>query len=85
MRITPHDLPILTSPRLALVGIDDQVPRSIVLLPPGLVHEGPFESGGEAGSTAAAETGGFDLVDEEVVALEDDILRPMPVASSLCV
>lgn len=52
MRVAAHDLAVLARPRLALVRVHDEVPRSLVFLPPGLVHEGPLEARREA-STAA--------------------------------
>src|SRR5690606_9746630 len=46
-----------------------------------LGHEGPFEAGGEAGTAAAAEARGLDLVGDPVAALLDEALGAGPGAA----
>ncbi len=72
-----HDLPVLAGARLALVGIDHQVLGPAVRR---LRHEGPLQAGGKAGAAAASQATGLDLVDDPLAALEDDLLRFVPVA-----
>jgi hypothetical protein len=83
VRIAPHDLPILARPGLALIRIHDQVPRPLVLFPSGLVHKGPLEARRETGTAAATQAGILDLLDDPRVALEEDFLGLVPVASGL--
>jgi hypothetical protein len=71
------------STRLSLIGVDDEVSWSTVGLPVGLVHEGPLETGGESSSSSATETRVLDLLNDPRVALEDDILGAVPVATFL--
>ena len=43
----------------------------------------PFEARGETSTTSAAEAGSLDFADDPVVALENDLLRLVPVAHLL--
>jgi len=43
----------------------------------------PFQTRGETSTTAAAQTGGLDFPNDPVVALEQDLLRLVPVAHLL--
>lgn len=73
----------IPSSRLSLISVDDEVSWSAVGLPVGLVHEGPLEAGGESSTSSATETRVLDLLNDPRVALEDDILRTVPVAAFL--
>jgi hypothetical protein len=55
----------------------------LVLLPPGLVHEAPLETRGEASASSTSETRGLDGVDDPGIALEQDLLCLVPVPSFL--
>lgn len=83
VRITTHDLTVFTRSWLSLIGIDNQIPRTGVLLESGFVHEGPFQPRREPCTTTTSETGVFDLFDEKVMTFEDDVLGTMPISSSL--
>jgi hypothetical protein len=83
VRVATHDLPIFAGSWFTLVSVDDEVPRSLVLFPSWLVHEGPFQTRREAGSSATTKTRVFDLLDDPRVAFENDVLGSMPVTALL--
>merc|ERR1719295_1994712 len=75
--VVSHNLSVLASARLSLVGVDDQVLGPAVVR---LVHEGPLHAGGKSGAAAAPQARNFDLVDDPVGSLQHDLLRLVPVA-----
>jgi hypothetical protein len=79
VRVLPHDLTILASTGLALVGVDDQVSRGGAVLPALGVHERPLHSTWETSAAASSQTGGLDLRDDPVVSLDDHLLGLVPV------
>ena len=54
-----------------------------VLLPTGLVHEAPFETTGEAGTSSSTKTRVLDGLDDPRVAFEENILGFVPVTARL--
>ncbi len=52
-----------------------------ILLPSRLVHKTPLETTRKASAATSAQTRVFDSLDDPRVALEDDVLRAVPVAS----
>ena len=61
MRAELHDVAVLDRPRLALVGVDDDVAR------PGLpVHRLPLDPRREAGAAEPRDPGGLELLDDRV-------------------
>src|SRR5262245_4233087 len=56
MRVLLHEDAVVEGARLALVGVDAQVDRSVVVLG----QEGPFDATREARPAAAAQTGSLD-------------------------
>lgn len=44
----------------------------------------PFQARRETGATATAQTRGFDLANDPIMALEDDLLGLVPIAHLLC-
>ena len=83
MGVTTHDLPILASARLSLVGVDDEISRPGVILPSRLVHEAPLEAGWESCATPSPHSGSLHLRDDPLVSLQDDLLCPVPVTPRL--
>ena len=53
---------------------------SVPAVVPVALHEAPLETGRETGAAAAAEARLFDLVEDPVGALEDNLLGLVPVA-----
>ena len=80
MRIVAHDLAVLAGAGFRLVGIDDEIMRTLANH---LGHEGPFEAGGEASAAAAAQAACLDLVHQPVTALVDEGLGIQPAAALL--
>ena len=80
VRIMAHDLAILAGAGLGLVGVDDQIVRTITHF---LGHEGPLQAGGEAGAAAPAQARRLDLVAQPVGALIKHFLRQVPRAPAL--
>jgi hypothetical protein len=64
VRVLAHNLSVLARSWLTLIGVDNQVPWLVVLLPSLWVHERPLETRGETGSTAASQSGLLDLGDD---------------------
>lgn len=81
--ITTHDFSVLAGPRLSLVGVDDEIARSRVFLPSGLVHEAPLETTGKTSSSSSPEPRILDGLDDPGVTLEDNLFRLMPVTTGL--
>jgi len=79
MRVLPHNLAILASTRLTLVGVDDEVPRGGAVLPALGIHERPLHSTRETSTTASSQTGGLDLGNDPIVSLDDHLLGLVPV------
>src|SRR5262249_40397780 len=77
MRVEAQYVAILAGARLALVRVDDEIARPVA----GLRHEGPFETGREAGAAAAAQARGLHVVDDPVAAFEDQLLGAVPIAA----
>ena len=80
MRILPHNLPILTRPRLALIRVDNQIPRLRIILPALEVHKTPLHPARKPRSTPTSQAAGLDFGDEPVVAFEDHLFGFVPVA-----
>src|SRR5690606_25068457 len=78
VRIVAHDLPVLASARLGLVGVDDKIMRTAIAF---LGHEGPLEARREAGPAAASQTGGLHLAQDPIAPLVENGLRPVPMAA----
>src|SRR6185437_13137964 len=78
LRIVAHDVAVLAGAGLGLIGIDHEITRA----PIGLGrHERPFESGGEAGTAAAAQARRLHLLDDRLVTLLDHRLGTVPGAA----
>src|SRR6202011_963852 len=60
------------------IGINDEIGRSVALL----WHEGPLETGREAGAPAPAEPRLLDLLDDPVAPLEDQLFGGVPIPAS---
>ena len=80
MRILPHNLAVLARSRLALVRIDNQIPRLRVVLPSLEVHETPLHTRWETRATSSSQTTRLDLADDPVVTLEQNLLGLVPIA-----
>src|SRR5262245_24706019 len=78
MWVVAHDLAILAGAGLRFVGIDHEIMRPPIGL---LGHERPFETGREAGASAAAQARGLDLVDDPIAALVEDRFGAVPSAA----
>ena len=78
VRIVAHDLPVFAGSRFGFVRVDDEVGGTRRI---GLWHEGPLETGREAGAPAPAQAGGLHLVDDPLLALLDQRLRAVPCAA----
>lgn len=74
--ILVKDVAVFEGARFGFVAIDDEVVGFAVIGP----EEAPFDSGGESGSAASAEVGGFDLV-EDVAGLEGESLFELVVSA----
>jgi hypothetical protein len=81
--VLSHDLSVLASSGFTLIGIDDEITGLGVLVPVLEVHERPFQTRGETGTTSTAQTRGLDLIDDPIVTLEDNLLGLVPVAHLL--
>lgn len=79
VRVLPHNLTVLASTGLTLIGVDDKISGGVSLLPALGVHERPLHATGETGTTASSETGGLDLRNDPLVALQNHLLRLVPV------
>ncbi|GMT31566.1 hypothetical protein PFISCL1PPCAC_22863, partial [Pristionchus fissidentatus] len=78
VRVVSHDLAILARSRLSLVSVNYEVLRTAI---EGLLHESPLHSGRETGSSATAQSRGGHLLQNPVLALENDFLRLVPISS----
>lgn len=81
--VLSHDLAVLASSGLTLIGVDDEVTGLVVLVPVLEVHERPFQTRGETSTTSSSQTRGLDLANDPIVTLEDDLLGLVPVAHPL--
>ena len=80
MRIVAHDVAVLAGAGLGLVGVDDEIVRTLLHF---LRHEGPFQAGREAGAAAAAQAGLLHLVDDPFRAELENLLGAVPIAARL--
>lgn len=55
----------------------------LVLLPTWLVHKTPFQTTGETSSSATSKTRILHSLNNPRVALQENVLRPVPVAAGL--
>ncbi len=79
VRVVADDVPVLAGARLALIGIDAKVGRTVALLG----HERPFQAGRETGAAAPAQPGFLDLLDDPIAPFEDQLLGAVPIAALL--
>ena len=77
--VVADDVPILAGARLALIGIDAKVGRTVALL----WHERPLQAGWETGAAAPAQSGFLDLLDNPIAPFEDQLLGAVPIAALL--
>lgn len=80
VRVLPHNLTILARAGLALIGIDDEIPWLGILLPVLEVHKTPLHPRREARTATSTQTRRFNLGNDPVVALIDNLLGLVPVA-----
>src|SRR5262249_17394021 len=78
VRIMPHDLAILASAGLGLVGIDHEIVRTAVGL---FRHERPFQTGRKSGAAAAALAGSLHFIDDRIAPSIEDRLGAVPGAA----
>ncbi|WPK23735.1 hypothetical protein PUMCH_000980 [Australozyma saopauloensis] len=83
VRVLSDDLTILTGTRLTLIGINDQVTRTWVLVPSWRVHERPLETRWETSASTASQAGFLHLVDDPLVTLQDDLFCFVPITHFL--
>lgn len=57
--------------------------RSVVAIDARLPATYPFQTRGETSTSSSSQTGGLDLIDDPIVALEDNLLRLVPIAHLL--
>src|SRR5262249_994891 len=75
VRIMPHDLAILASAGLGLVGIDPEIMWTAVGL---FGHERPFQAGRKSGAAAAALTGSLHFIDNRIAPSVENRLGAVP-------
>src|SRR6516225_4893047 len=66
VRFVSKDIAILAGPRLALVGVHDEVTRQSVII---WWHKGPLQAGGKAGPAASAQTRSLNFLADPVPTL----------------
>src|SRR5215472_16620686 len=79
VRVVADNIAVLASARLALVGIDAKVGRTVALLR----HEGPLQASREPGAATATQTRFLDLLDDPIAAFKDQFFGAVPIAAAL--
>ena len=79
VRVVADDIAVFAGARLALIGIDAKIGRTVALF----WHERPFQARRETGAAAPAQPGFLDLLDNPIAPFEDQLLGVVPIAALL--
>src|SRR5579859_1300887 len=61
MRILPHNLSVLTRPRLTLISINHKIPWPRIFLPARFIHEREFQARGESSTSSTTKSRSLDF------------------------
>src|SRR6516164_5493093 len=78
MRFVAQDVAIFARAWFAFISIDDEIGRPVALFR----HKRPLQAGRKAGPAAPAQPRFFDLLDDPLTALQNEVLGAVPIAAS---